>query len=132
MVGIHTMADPAGPPYLAAMKTIQKASISIAGSVAPVSLLVIPFALLMLTSCDRRKADIETNNDATIEHLDQQAKDVDEAAGLAKIQVEESAAVIIADIEEERDTAKARLEAEKAKADAEAEAAKARIDVVED
>jgi peptide deformylase len=104
---------------------------SIADNAAPIGLLVIPF-LLLLTSCDQRKAEIEADNNTTIENLDQQVKDVDEAAGLAKIQVEESAAIIIAGIDEERDTAKAQIEAEKAKADAEAEAAKARLDAVQD
>jgi hypothetical protein len=91
-------------------------------------LMPVLLAAAVLAGCDKQKAAIETNKEATKNAIDDQKKAVDAAAVEAKKQTDAQAAIDKAAIDAKQAATQAQLDADKKKADAEAAFQKAKVD----
>jgi len=85
-------------------------------------------AAAFVVGCDKQKAAIDENKEATIDAIDNRKDAVDAAAKGAKKEAEISSTLDKARIEADKDAIQAQLDAAKQKAEAEAKAEKARVD----
>ena len=94
----------------------------------PTTLVALALICAPLMSCNKEKAAVESNKEATKDAIDQRKEQVDLAAKQAKEQAEANAKIEKARIEANKEATQAQLDAQKKKADADAAAEKARID----
>ena len=107
----------------AQVSTINKHKLQIMKYLTPILL-----ATFVLVGCDKQKAAIEDNKEATKNAIDTQKEAVDAAAKEAKKQTDMEATIEKAKIEAQKVAAQAQLDAEKKKADAQAAFEKAKVD----
>lgn len=91
-------------------------------------LIILALAALVSIGCDKQKAAIDDNNNATKEAIDIRKDEVSADAKEATKQTDANAMIEKARIEANKDSIQAQLDADKKMADAEAEAAKAKVD----
>ena len=107
----------------ALVDTINKHKLQIMKHLTPILL-----ATFVLVGCDKQKAAIEDNKEATKNAIDNRKDAVDAAAKEAKKQTDVDATIEKAKIEAQKVAAQAQLDAEKKKADAQAAFEKAKAD----
>src|SRR6476646_9085402 len=91
-------------------------------------LIPVALAAFVLVGCDKQKAAIETNKEATKDAIDNRKDAVGAAAKDATKQADVDAAIEKAKIEANKEAALAQLDADKKKADAQATLEKAKVD----
>jgi len=90
--------------------------------------IIITLAAFLAGGCNKQKAAIEEDKDATNNAIDTRKAEVDAEAKKATELTDANAAADKARIKADKESAQAQLDADKKKVDAEAEAAKARVD----
>jgi hypothetical protein len=94
----------------------------------PLILTLIAMASLGLVACNKQKAAIDDQKQATLNAIDDRKVNVNAEAKEASAQADINAVIDKANIEADRTTDQARLDAAKKQAEADAIAAKARVD----
>ena len=90
--------------------------------------IILAFSAFLAVGCDKQKAAINDQNEATKDAIDLRKNEVNSAAKAATKQADANSVIDKAIIEANKDAVQAQLDADKKKADAEAEAAKAKVD----